>query len=266
MDTFLSETFSSRGARVGLVATLAMAALFLFVQTFSSLANMGRAESPATDTITVQGTGEATLPPDVAHISFTIQNTEDTVAEAQTATIKETDSALAFIKEQGIEEKDIKTLSYNISPQYAYPNPCGYGMPCPGYSGVPKIVGYQVSETVQVKVRDLAKAGDILGGLGKLGVENLNGPSFALDDATAGYNAAREDAIEKAKEQARTIEKQLGVSLGKIVNFSESSGYYSYDKVSYGMGGRAEAAAPSPSIQPGENTYSASVSITYEIR
>jgi uncharacterized protein len=268
MNDTSSEMFSTRGARIGLVWVLGTLALFLLVQTFGELSNLGRAGSPATDTITVQGNGEAMLAPDVAHISFTIQNRADTVADAQEQTVKEIDAALAFIEKQDIEKKDIKTLSYNISPEYSYPNPCGYGMPCP-YSGTPKIVGYNVSETVQVTVRDLVRVGAILGGLGELGVENVNGPSFALDDATAGYTAARENAIEKAVAQAELLEDQLGIKLGKIVNFSESmGGYYPmYAKYDMRMGGAMETNASSaPSIQPGENTYSASVSITYEIR
>ena len=72
---------------------------------------------------------------------------------------------------------------------------------CPVYNGTPKVTGYVVSETVQVTMRDLTKVGDMLAGLGKLNVQNLNGPAFALDDSSAGYDAARADAITKAKEK-----------------------------------------------------------------
>ena len=107
----------------------------------------------------------------------------------------------------------------------------------------------------------------MLGGLGKLGVQNVNGPAFALDDSTAGYAAARADAINKAKAQAELLADQLDVRLGKIVNFSESSGGYPYPMYGYGMGGdMAIAKAETPNVPTGENTYNASVSITYEIR
>jgi hypothetical protein len=174
---------------------------------------------------------------------------------------------LEFVKGQGVVEKDIKTLSYNISPQYSYPNPCPPGAMCPAYAGTPKITGYQVSETIQVTMRDLTKVGDMLGGLGKLSVQNVNGPAFALDDSSAGYDAARADAITKAKAQADLLAKELGVHLGKIVNFSESSGGYAYPMAAYGLGGGiAESKAVAPNVPVGENTYNASVSITYEIR
>ncbi|MCX6788022.1 MAG: SIMPL domain-containing protein [Candidatus Kaiserbacteria bacterium] len=263
----LYEIFDNGGVRIALIGALAILALFLLAQTITIAANFGRPGVPATDTVTVQGSGQATLPPDVARISFTVENKAATVADAQAATTKQANAALDFVKGQGIDEKDVKTLSYNISPQYSYPNPCPVGGLCPDYTREPKIIGYQVSETIQVTMRDLAKVGTFLAGLGKREVQNVNGPVFALDDSTAGYDAARADAIDKAKVQAKLLARQLGVHLGKIVNFSESSGGYPYPMYSMGMGGGAESkAASTPNIPVGENTYNASVSITYEIR
>ena len=261
----LYEIFDNGGVRIAIIGALSILALFLLAETISIATNFGRSGVPATDTITVQGDGQATLPPDVARISFTVDNTSTTVAEAQDATTKQANAALEFVKKQGVDDKDVKTLSYNISPQYSYPNPCQPGAICPDYYRAPKITGYQVSETIQVTMRDLTKVGEMLGGLGKLEVQNVNGPAFALDDSTAGYSAARYDAIKKAKEQAKTLADQLGVRLGKVVNFSESSGGYPYPMMAYGLGGASEKSAV-PDVPVGENTYNASVSITYEIR
>lgn len=265
-DKSLSEIFATDGARIAFTSALVVLTLFLIAQTMVLAGSFGRSGIPATDTITVSGDGQATLPPDVAKVTFTVQNTEATVVEAQAATTKQANAALAFVEEQGIADKDVRTLSYNIYPQYSYPSPCR-GDVCPAYDNVPKIVGYQVSETVQVTVRDLTSVGAFLGGLGKLSVQNVSGPEFSLDDTTAGYDAARADAIAKAKEQATELARQLGVRLGKIVNFSESSGNRLYP-MAYGMGGSAMDAKESavPNIPAGENTYTSSVSITYEIR
>ncbi len=263
----LGEFFSTNSVRAAIVGVLAILSLFLFAETVTLAENFGRPGVPATDTITVNGDGQATLLPDVAHVSFTIQNTAKAVADAQSATTKQADAVLAFVKGQGVADKDVKTLAYNISPQYPYPNPCTRGALCPVYSdNTPKIVGYEVSESVQVTVRDLTSVGALLGGLGKLSVQNVSGPDFTLDDTTAGYTAARADAIAKAKTQAMLLASQLGVRLGKIVNFSESSVAYPrpmYAAASGMMSARAEAA---PAVPVGENTYNASVSITYEIR
>ena len=258
--------FDNKSVRIALIAVLSVLALFLLAQTMIAAGNFGRPSAPATDTVTVQGNGQATLPPDVARISFTVQNTSATVSDAQALTTKQANAAIDYVKGQGVAEKDIKTLSYNISPEYSYPNPCPSGALCPDYVRPAKVTGYQVSETIQVTMRNLSAVGTLLGGLGKLEVQNLNGPEFALDDSTAGYDAARADAINKAKAQADLLAKQLGVHLGKIVNFSESSGGYNYP-VMYGMGASADSkSVPAPNIQTGENTYNASVSITYEIR
>lgn len=266
MNNPFYEIFDNGVVRIAFIGVLSILTLYLLAQTITVASDFGRSGVPATDTITVQGRGQATLAPDVARVSFTVQNTAATVSAAQSATTKQANAAIAFVKEQGVEEKDVKTLSYNISPQYAYPNPCSPGALCPEYSRAPKVTGYQVSETVQVTVRDLSAVGALIGGLGTREVQNLNGPAFGLDDETIGYDTARADAIAKAKSQAELLAKQLGVRLGGIVNFSESSGNYPYPMYAYGMGGVSETKQSVPDVPIGENTYSASVSITYEIR
>lgn len=262
----------SSGIRIAVIGVLAILALFLVAETMATAANLGRASSPATDTITVQGEGEATMPPDVARISFTVENTAATVSGAQAETTKQANAALDFVKQQGVAEKDTRTLSYDISPQYSYPNPrpCTNEF-CPAYvDSAPKITGYRVAQTIEVTVRDLSAVGELIEGLGGLEVQNVNGPAFALDDSTAGYDAARADAIAKAQAQAKILARALGVKLGKIVTFSESSGGYPPPyPYAYGMGGGEamdKAALAAPELPAGENTYYASVSITYEIR
>ncbi len=260
----LNEILATNSVRGALIGVLAILALFLLAQTITTAENFGRPSVAATDTIVVTGDGQASLAPDVARVSFTVQNVASAVADAQAATTKQANAALDFVKGQGIADKDVKTLSYDISPQYSYPSPCVAGTVCPPY-GTPKITGYQVSETIQVTLRDLSSVGTFLGGLGKLSVQNVSGPNFTLDDTTAGYDAARADAISKAKTQAALLASQLGVRLGKIVNFSESSGGYARP-MTYSVGTVDAKMSPTPNVPTGENTYTASVSITYEIR
>lgn len=268
MNNDVKDLVNNYMIRISVVGVLAILALFLLVQTIGAAGTLGRSGVPATETITVQAVGEATLAPDVARVSFTVQNSAATVAAAQDATTKQSNQAVDFVKEQGIEDKDVRTLYYNINPEYSYPNPCREGMVCPAYTGNPRITGYQVSQSVEVTIRNLDKVGDVLSGLGRIGVQNLNGPSFALDEESAGYNAARADAIAKAKAQAQTLANQLGVRLGKVVNFSESSGGYPPYPYGYGMGGAMmeSKAVANPQLPTGENSYNASVSITYEIK
>lgn len=276
-DDFMQDLLGSGGVRIALIGVLCILALFLLAETAIATQDFGRPANPATDTVTVNGNGQATMPPDTATISFTVQNTDDTVAAAQEATTKQANAAIDFVKSQGVDSSDVTTLSYNIYPQYSYSRcispqvlsvSSSQTVSIPPCTESSKITGYQVSETVQVKLHDLATVGTFVQGLGKLNVQNVSGPSFGLNDPTAGYDAARADAITKAKAQAQVLAKQLGVSLGRIVNFSESSGGGVYYAKAYGMGGAAmdSAAMPTPSVPVGDNTYNASVSITYELR
>ena len=260
------QEFLDQGAvRISVIGLIVILSVFLLAQTISTATHFGRAAgTPATDTITVSGTGKASLAPDVAKITFSVQNTSAKVADAQAATTKQANAALAFVKEKGIADKDVKTLSYNVYPQYEYTR-CLAGEACP--PSTPKISGYQVSETVQVTVRNLDLTGDLLQGLGSLEVQNISGPNFTLDDPNAGQDAARANAIDDAKVKAQILARQLGVHLVKIVNFNESSGgnpvmYAAMAKDSaMGVGG-----APAPQVPAGENEYNSTVSITYEIR
>ena len=106
----LYEIFDNGGVRIALIGALAILALFLLAETITTAANFGRPSAPATDTITVQGDGQATLAPDVARVSFTVENTSATVAEAQIITTKQMNAALDFVKKQGVADKDVKTL------------------------------------------------------------------------------------------------------------------------------------------------------------
>lgn len=258
----ITQLSDARSIRVAATAVLGLLAVFLLVVSIDTATSMGKG-IPATNTITVNGTGQATVPPDVARITLTVQNTARTVAEAQAQTTEQVNKVVAMVAKQGVADRDVRTQSYNIFPQYSYPNCSGVSV-CPQ----PTITGYQVSQSVQVTVRDLTKVGDLLGGAGTLGVQNVVGPMFGLDDTTAGYAAARADAIAKAKAQAALLSKQLGVRLGKVVNFYETTIDENGPMPYYGRGGGEMdvKSASSPVVPTGENTYNATVGITYEIR
>lgn len=263
MSQFLNELTSNRTARIAVVAVLVLLALFLLVKTWDTA--FGRDISDPYNTITVEGTGTAAMVPDTARITFTVMESATEVGAAQDAATKRTDDALASLEEMDIEERDVKTLSYNVSPKYEYSQqPCYPGMICP--TGTPRIVGYDVSQTVEVKVRDTAKAGDVLAALGGLGVQNISGPQFVVDDESAVTAEARAEAIEEARAKAKELAGDLGVRLGKVVSFSEG-GYGS--PYGYGKGGdmMMEASAQRvPTLPVGENETEITVMITYEIR
>ena len=263
MKQFLDEFASNRALRIAAVAVLALLALFLLVKTWD--AAFGRDMGDPYNTITVEGTGRSAMVPDTARITFTVTESATAVADAQEAATAKTDAALAALDGQGIEERDVKTLSYNVSPKYEYPQPC-YGGICPPTVSSPRIVGYDVSQTIEVKVRDTAKAGDVLAALGGLGVQNISGPEFVVDDESAVKSEAREEAVEEARAKAKELARSLGVHLGDVVSFSEMTGgpqpYYGY------KGGMMDAAVAqsAPTLPVGENETEITVMITYEIR
>lgn len=260
MKTFIDEFSSNRTVRIAAVAVLIFLALFLLVKTWD--AAFGRDINDGFNTIAVEGTGRAAMVPDTARITFTVMETAEDVASAQEAATEKTDAALAALEDMNIDDRDVKTLSYNVSPKYSYPRPC-YGV-CPPTTDVTTIIGYDVMQTIEVRVRDTAKAGDVLGTLGTLGVQNISGPEFIVDDEASVMAEAREEAIDEARAKAKELAKALGVRLGKISSFSEGS---PSDMYGYGKGGMMMDAAlqSAPTLPMGENETEVSVMIIYEI-
>jgi uncharacterized protein YggE len=253
---------ATKPVRYAATAALVFLALFLAAKTIDAFGDLGRSDQYPGTTITVEGTGEATAIPNVARISFSVTENASTVAVAQEEATAKTDAALEALEEFGIEEKDIKTVSYNVYPQYEYQN-CTVSW-CPPTSSSPKITGYEVSQSIEVTIRNTDQAGDVLAALGATEVQNISGPNFTVEDADSVKAEAREIAIAEAKEKAKMLAKELGVSLGKVVSFYENQPYPMYD--GYGGMERSAVAQSAPSLPVGEQETTVSVSITYEIR
>lgn len=244
----------------------------LSIKELKSIAYVGK-DTPIMNSISVSGKGETVAIPDVATFSFGVTETAKTVSLAQTSATEKTNSALKVVRDLGVADKDIKTLSYWISPHYEYQKsicPTVYSAGesyCPPSRSV--LTGYDVGQTIQVKIRDIDKAGDILSAIGTVKVNNVSGLNFSVDDIESVKAEARDKAIENAKTKAQELAKQLGVKLGKIISFYESGDdpYYAY-----GKGGDSRimtleaAAAPSPEVPAGEQEIVSNVSIVYEIK
>lgn len=253
------------GVKIAIIGVLAIFSLYLYAQTMVAIESLGRTNISNVASITVTGTGKASATPNIAQISFSVEQIGATGSDAQDKATKLTEAALAALKKLGILDKDIKTTGYQVTPDYEV-KPCSPGTPCT--TGTGKILGYRVTQSVEVKVRDTAKAGDILQALTALGVQNVSGPNFMVDDESATQAQARGIAIADAREKAEVLAAQLGVRLGKIIGFSENGG------VVYPMNQRAmtksaamdSATAPAPSIPVGENETNTNVTVVYEIR
>jgi hypothetical protein len=239
--------------------------LFLIIWLGVDLINKIKAGSQieAKNTITVSATGEVYSKPDLALTSFSVVTTAKTVADALAENTQKMNAVIEAVKAQGVEDKDLKTVSFNIYPKYEWYNANTCLTPCP--NGRQVLVGYEVSQSLQVKIRDLTKVGAVIETAAQEGANQISGLQFTIDNEDALQKEAREKAILEARTKAKELAKELDVRLGRVTNFSEASSYPYYY--------RTEAAIPSAkgggdglAIETGENKIEVSVTITYEIR
>ena len=218
--------------------------------------------------ISITGEGKVTAKPDVANITATILTEKASLEEAQSENSQKSQAVTDYLKGQGVQEKDVRTVSYTISPQYSYPPPCPPFGVCPLEDRRPKIIGYQVRNSYEVTIRDLAKAGAILSGVVSAGANEVYGITFTIDNSDALKAEARKKAIDEVRAKAKVLAGDLDRRLGKIVNFSEGSSFpppIFYDRAD-ALNGKGGGGDFEPSVQPGENEVIVNVSITYEFK
>ncbi len=247
--------------------------LALFATSLKEYSFIGR-DVNALTTITVQGSGESFATPDIATASFSITEEAKTVAAARKVVDDKMKAIHKFLNEQGVAEKDIKA-NYSFYPKYEWQQKqvaCYSGF-CPQPEGRQVLVGYEVSESVELTIRGIDNdpdiAGTIVGGLADKGATNLSGPNFMLEHSDAKQNEAREMAIEKAKAKAEALAKELGVTLVRISSFNEGYNYpmaYGGAMMAKSMSADISVAPEAANIPAGENKYTSNVTIVYEIR
>jgi uncharacterized protein YggE len=260
------EKGKSNLVKVGIVLLIILS-LYCLAKTFTEIKGyryIGGGVSNS-NVISFDGTGEISASPDLAAINLTIRENAKTMKEAQDkVTTKET-AVLDFLDKNGIEKKDIKAESYNSYPKYDYVTPC-WGTYC--RQETPKIIGYEVSEYISIKVRDLTKSGEIVQAIGSIGISEINGPDFSIEKEDQLKEQARKIAIDEAKAKAETLAKDLGVQLVRIVGFSENGNYpmQMYEKGLMASDSVGATASTSPALPTGESKITSTVTITYEIR
>lgn len=205
--------------------------------------------------LVVEGTGEVTVVPDIASISVGIEESGATMEAVQKSANEKSKKLVGELKRQGIDEKDIKTTNYSVFPEY-------------DYRGTPRITGYRVSISYQVKVKDFDKVNDILVAVTSAGANIVGNVSFEVNEETKNkkLEEAREAAVKEAREKAKSLASAAGVTLGKILNISETQqvpGPIALREAVDGIGG---APIPAPEITPGETQFTVTVAVSWEIR
>lgn len=208
--------------------------------------------------IWVSGEGEVTAVPDVANIRLGVEAKEPTVEEAQASAVTAMDAVMEALQDNGVAERDIQTEYFSI-----------YDVTRWAEDDLEEVtVGYRVTNIVTAKIRDVNRAGDIIDAVVLAGgdVIRVDDISFAVDDPTPYYRAAREDAMDDARSKAEQLANAAGVTLGSPTYVSESS------YVSYFPQMAMEAAMPAPAaevpetpISAGEMEIRTSVQVAYSI-
>lgn len=214
--------------------------------------------------ITVRGQGTVYAKPDIALTTFSVRNEDKNVATAVEQNSKKMNAIIDFMKKQGIQEKDLKTTSFNINPRYEWVSAQGDIWPRPDKTR--RLVGYEVTQSLQTKIRDLSKIGDIIQGATSNGANQTGGLRFSIDDQDKLQQDARKQAIDEAKQKAKELSKELGVKLVKITNFVENGNNPQPLYYDYGLKKAPSSVESStPQIETGENKVEVNVSISYEI-
>jgi uncharacterized protein YggE len=177
------------------------------------------AQVPAPGLLMSEGTlldvvaeGEANRVPDIATIRAGVVTQAPTAAAALSANATQMKSVLAALKAAGVADRDVQTATISLNPQYRYAE-----------NQPPVITGYQASNTVSVRFRDIAKSGNILDALVKQGANQIDGPNLSIDQIEAAQDEARVDAVKRARARADLYAKALGMRVERLVSLSEGS-------------------------------------------
>jgi uncharacterized protein YggE len=250
------------------LGALVLLATFLALLSYTLL-NLQKSEytDPMPPMISVSGEGEVLAIPDVGQFSFSVQAEADTAEVAQTESGVAVNSILDYLREQGIEDKDIATENYNLWPRYRWEERiCLEGVSCPGPERVQD--GFEVNQTIRVKVRDTDLAPSIIAGVGERGATNISRLNFTIDDVDALREEARALAIDDAQAKAAILADQLGVQILQLASYNENRGYipspYMLDRA---MSADAEEAGYGGAELPvGEESTTVTVNLTYRVR
>jgi hypothetical protein len=227
--------------------------LFIAFLATATIPAAASAADPQPHTITVSGEGEIKAVPDEAILTAGVESTGATADAALAANRRAMNSVFAELKRQGIPDRSIQTSNFSVSPQYDS-----------GKRTVPKVVGYQVTNGVSVTIDDLAKLGPAVDALVASGANSMGGISFTIRDPKPLLKLAREAAVKDAMDRAETYAQAAGLSVGPVVQLSEGA-VQMPRPVFRAMAMGYDAAKATP-VAAGEQTISAQVTVTFELK
>jgi len=263
METLLNNKKIGNSVLI-LTIVISLFVFVKFINEIKSSSYVGRGNQPA-NVISVSGEGEVLAVSDIASLYVNLSKEGTTAKEAQDLLNESITKTLSYLKDQNIADKDIKSEYGGLSPKYSYAQPACYTYPCPTKD--PKIIGYTATQSITIKIREVDNANEIRTGLAEIGITDISGPNFSIDEEEQFKDEARSLAIKEAREKAEILAKELGVKIGKVVSFSEDNGrYYPMYEAKSMMADSVSSTESAPELPKGENKITSSVTITYEIR
>lgn len=200
----------------------------------------------------VSAEGRTSRVPDLATIRAGVVSQGATAAAALSDNAQRIARVLAAVKRAGVADRDIQTATVQLQPQYRY----GENVP-------PTITGYQATNTLSIRFRDIAKSGSVLDALVAQGANQIDGPNLSIDNPDAALNEARTDAIQKARARAELYAKAAGLRVARIVSITENGQDAGGPERPMMMQAMARDAVAKTSIAPGERDVTVNVSVRF---
>lgn len=208
-----------------------------------------------TDTFSVSGEGKITMVPDIAIVTVGVTAQGSSVSRIQQELNTKMNGIIEAVKKTGVDQKDIKTSHYNISPTYDYS------------SGTNRITGYQADSNLTIKVRKIDNANAVIDAATSNGANEVGGVTFDVDDKTKAENQARELAVNDAKSKADAAARAAGFKLGRVIHYSEGGGSAPRPVMYDAKMAIPEAGGGVPTqVEPGTSELTVNVTLSYELQ
>ncbi|MCK4805821.1 MAG: SIMPL domain-containing protein [Candidatus Pacebacteria bacterium] len=216
-------------------------------------------------TISFTAEGKVLAKPDIAKITFYVINQGEKAETVQKENNERMQEAVIFVKNQGVGDDDIRTVQYNLTPEYDY-TWCKKPGEKPYPSCPPKIIGYKLNQGIEVKMRDFDKIDTIVGGLSEKGVNQISNVSFVIDDTENYKNEARILALDKVEKRAKLLAQKSSIKLGKIIDISEGQEIYPVYRTATMEAVPTSSDEITAPIEPGTEEITVILTVTYKLR
>jgi uncharacterized protein YggE len=251
----MSVNFTRSIKWIGAAGLVLAAALLVFNWSTPRMAGAQAGDASMNNTISVSGSGEAMGTPDIAYISLEVDYTDANAGTAINEANTRMRAIIAALIGAGLAEADIQTASYNVFPQETYD---GNGNPTGERT-------FRVQNSLNVTVREMGRAGEIIDVALAAGANTVNSLSYGFADSQALESQARQQAVEDARARAQELATLFGVTLGEPIMISESVGGFVPLPAAYNRMDIAQAGGVAPQITPGQMSVNVSISVSFAL-